>query len=842
MRRLVSIALLLAAAALCAADDLAVARRALGDGLWGLAAKHAAAAAGAATSSVVRAEARLVQLEALAGAGRAGEMLSTLGSWPDATGEGFRYWRAWASVACGKAAEARGLLAKPFAERPYAALALRLAARVEAEAGSVAAADAAYARAAAALATDVRSRAENAAEWARFKWRAGDAAGALALLRREGAPSATGPAGDEARILEADLAAATGDGEGAFRIRSALVAGGTNTSERAYVLAACALSESLLASGAAERAITAASNAVARARIPELARHAGFALGFARFASPAGRAAGAAQIAALVRRHPDAPESAAAQRRLADGLLAAGDAEAAVREYDVLLQAFPAHALDAHVLEGRGWAFLRLGRNSEAVGLFARAAQVASNDVDRARCKFKQADALFAGGRFDEAAAVYASVPAGALREKAAFRSADALARAKRNADAVEAFRVILKAGGELSVEAGLRLAALEVSLGHVEDAVAAYSALLAETAVRRPAPEQRVRALAGRGRALYRAYRFAEAEADFAAVGRMDAARRDEMDFLTVLCQYGAGREREAAAAARSLLSRMADSPLRVDLRMWLATYDAGRREWPAAIAGFEACATNAHVSAARRVEAFVRAARCAAELPDFQKSLELAVGASTNAVAGAKGAAGAAAGAAWAAEALVLQGEALCELGRFEDAEFVLERAARAGGGEAMQHRAALARANCYFVMGAGDAKRYQSAIDAYGMIQKDESYSPSQRIAAAYNMARALEKLRRLDEAADVYYTNVVQAYWDGVRPDGSPGAESAPRVWFDSSARQYFSRAVYNLADHYESRGELRQAVRMLEYLVRAGLPARDEARRRIAQLKEKGGFR
>ena len=847
MRRLVSIVLLLASGALFAADDLVVARRALGDGLWGLAAKHAAAAANATTSSVVRAESRLVQLEALAGAGRAAEMLSLLGSWPDATGEGFRYWRAWASAKDGKADAARALLAEPFSEKQYTSLALRLAARVEASSGTPAAADAAYARAAAALAGDVKSRAENAVEWARFKYRVGDAAAALALLRKEGAPSAPGSAGDEARLLEADLSVATGDAAGAKKIREALVAGGTNTSERAYVLAACALSESMLAAGAVDGAVASASNAVLRAQIPELVRHAGFALGFAHFASPTGRVAGAAQISALVRRYPDAPESAAAQRRLADGLLAAGDAEAAVREYAVLLQAFPAHALDAHVLEGRGWAFMQLGRHSEAVGLFARAAQVASNVVDKARCTFKQADALFADGRFEEAAAIYGSVPAGDIQDKALFRRADALARAKKSGDAAEAFRAIHKEGGEFAVEAGLRLASLEASLGHVEDAVAVYRLILDEAAKRRPTPEQRVRALSGRGKALYRVYRFSEAEADFAAVGKLDESRRDEMDFLIVLCKYGAGGDREASAAARALLARMADSPLRVDLQMWLATYDAGHREWPAAIAGFEACATNANVKAERRVEAFVRAARCAVELPDFQKALELAVGASTNVVAnaeaasGAEGAAKPSADATWAAEALVLQGEALSELGRFEDAEFVLERAARANGGEAMQHRAALVRANCYFVMGAGDAKRYQSAIDAYGMIQKDESYSPSQRIAASYNMARALEKLNRLDEAADVYYTNVVQAYWDGVRPDGSPGAENAPRVWFDSSARQYFSRAVYNLADHYESRGELQQAARMLEYLVRAGLPAKDEARRRIARLKEKGGF-
>ena len=34
----------------------------------------------------------------------------------------------------------------------------------------------------------------------------------------------------------------------------------------------------------------------------------------------------------------------------------------------------------------------------------------------------------------------------------------------------------------------------------------------------------------------------------------------------------------------------------------------------------------------------------------------------------------------------------------------------------------------------------------------------------------------------------------------------------------------------------------QAVSMLEYLVKSGLPAKEEAKRRIAHLKEKGGLR
>ncbi len=854
MSRLLSIlalaAVLLGSVALGAdADDLAVARRALGDGLWQLAAKHAADAAAVAPSAEVRNLARLVQLEALAGAERADEMLSRLDAWQDATGEGFRYWRAWANLRSGKADVARTLLAAPFTTGAYPVLARRLLARLEADAGNAAAADAAYAEAAAALVLDIGARTENAVEWARAKTRFGDAAGALALLKKEVERETPGPAGDEARLLAADLSAQTGDAAGAQKLREALVAGGTNTDARAFVLASCALSESLLAAGATNDAVRVASNAVLRARQPMLAQQAGFALGFALFADPARRAEGYRQISALVRKEPDAPESAAAQLRLADGLLAVGDDAAAAREYEVLMQSFPGYALDSHVLEGRGWAFLRLGRRAEAVGLFARAAQVASNDVSRARCLFKQADALAADNRYDEAAATYGLVTNASYRSAAGFRRADALLRAKRPDEAAAAFKALRDGDDATAVEAGLRLAELEVSLGRHEDAIEAFSMLLGEKQVARLTPEQRAYALAGRGRAFYRAYRFREAEADFVAVGKLQSDRRDEMDFLAALCLYGDGREREAAAAARSLLTRLPDSPLRVDLQMWLATYDAGRREWPAAIDGFEACAKNERVPTPRRVDAFVRAARCAFELPDYQKALELAVGAITNATVSTGTTNVVAASdkelAAAAAEALVMQGEALSELGRFDDAELVLERAMHANGGETLQRRAALARANCYFVMGASDANRYRSAIEAYRAIQHDEGFSASQRLAASFNMARAFEKLRQLDEAADIYYTHVVLAYWNGVRGE-EPGEASADgtsrRVWFDASARQYFSRAVYILADYWESRGELEQAIHMLDYLVRADLPAKDEAKRRITRLKEKGGLR
>ena len=71
--------------------------------------------------------------------------------------------------------------------------------------------------------------------------------------------------------------------------------------------------------------------------------------------------------------------------------------------------------------------------------------------------------------------------------------------------------------------------------------------------------------------------------------------------------------------------------------------------------------------------------------------------------------------------------------------------------------------------------------------------------------------------------------MQVYSDGVRA----------RKWFDGDARAFYTRAVFILADYYESRAEIPQAIRMLnDYLVKMGVPAAREARLRIQRLEEK----
>ncbi len=840
MKRVLAICLLVLAATLSAGEPprLATARRALGDGLWDVAAKVAAKTAEETTNAQVRTTARLVELEALSGAGRAADILTRLASWADATGEGFRYWRAWANLECGKVDVARHLLAENFASPVYSVLALRLSARAAVVGGDRSSAMALFERASAALAKDPAARAENAVEWARALERFDDASGALTVLAREGASSVPGPAGDEARLLAARLTMRTGNASRGRILLETLIARGTNTEERVYVLAACALSEVFFAAGATNDAQRVASNAVARATRPALVRHAGFTLGFALLADPATYVQGHGMISALVRKYPGEAESGKAQLRLADGLLAVGDAAAAVREYEVLLQAYPEHTLDAHVQEGRGLAFARLGRHAEAAGMFARAAQVSTNAAVRARCIFEQAEALAADGRFEEAAAIYATVDAGDLQSEARFRQADSLRRANRMKEASDLFRALIKDGGDNAVEATLRVASIEVIRGHLEQAISDYGTVLGEAPAHSPSPEQKVRALSGRGRALYRAYRFREAEADFAAVARLQPARRDEMGFLSALCLYGDGRDRDAYAAARALQSTVPDSSLRCDLQFWLAKYEAERREWTSAISGFEACMTNAHATVTRRLDSIVRAARCAAALSDFPKVVELTGRVATNAVPVEAVSGRAESEALLVAEALFLQGEALKELARFDEAVLVFERAGRMAVSETLRRRAEISRADCLFAMGADDAKCYQNALESYRALLQGEKLTPSARLELAFKVGRTCEKLRRFEEAAEEYYTNVVLAYWNGVRPDAE---DASPRVLFDGTARAFFARAAFILADYYESRGEPRQAVRMLKYLVAAQVPSADEAKRRIRRLKERGGF-
>ena len=389
-----------------------------------------------------------MQLEALARSGKVSEIPSRLESWGNPAGEPFRYWRAFALVEGGKYAEARATLKEKFAAPELALLAARLAAQLEHDAGDYMAASAHFAAAAALITSNDAVRAENALAWALSCVSAGEDKGAREVLAKEGALEAKGSAGDAARLLAAYVAAKTGDARDARSLLERIVSDGGNAAEVPFVQASLTLAEEDWLAGSTNTAIAFASNAVERASRPETKALAGFDLGFRELAVPALRTNGIARINALVREYPDAPGAEDALVRLADALLAGGEAEESLKAYDRFLQAYPAaQSRKVHVLEGRGRAFIALKRTTEAVGAFARAAQVATNAEERARCMFRQGDALLAAGRFSEAADAYGAVRGTNLFSFAQFQMADALSRAGKADLAARQFETVMDGG-----------------------------------------------------------------------------------------------------------------------------------------------------------------------------------------------------------------------------------------------------------------------------------------------------------------------------------------------------------------------------------------------------------
>ena len=253
----------------------------------------------------------------------------------------------------------------------------------------------------------------------------------------------------------------------------------------------------------------------------------------------------------------------------------------------------------------------------------------------------------------------------------------------------------------------------------------------------------------------------------------------------------------------------------------LWLAKFRFNRREWKEAGGLFAACAEE-FGGGARAADALLWATRAAFAGSEFQEAIKLSTKLAEKCPQEAQA----------VAKALLVQGEALIELARFDEAVLVLERIAAAEAARpADRLRAQTLRADALYAMGADNPARYTAALDAYRAILFGDVLSPSERLVVSFKIARALEKLKRAKEARDQYYSQVVLAYRDGRRE----------RVRYDDDARAAFSRAAFRLADEFEGAGDDNSALRVLELVADSDIDAAEEARRRIAKLTSKGRF-
>lgn len=329
-----------------------------------------------------------------------------------------------------------------------------------------------------------------------------------------------------------------------------------------------------------------------------------------------------------------------------------------------------------------------------------------------------------------------------------------------------------------------------------------------------------RRRELEAQGRELYRDYRFADAQKIFAEIASISPESADRAHFLQALCMYGQGQDAEAEQSARAIAESAADADTRAEATLWLAKLTYNTRRWEESGALFCKYA-ELEPEAERAPVALLWAARAAFAAGDFSQAIRIATQLVEKYSDSAE-----------RARAFSIQGEALMELGRFDEAILVLERALIEKGLDSTERlKTEVLKADALFAMGADNSARYREALDAYRALRLGESLTPGLRLAVSFKMGRVLEKLKRIDEAIDQYYTGVVLAYREG-RQKG---------IAFDDEARAAFARAAFRLADEYESRGRDFQAMHILELVIASDVPAADEAEKRLDRIQTKGKF-
>lgn len=387
--------------------------------------------------------------------------------------------------------------------------------------------------------------------------------------------------------------------------------------------------------------------------------------------------------------------------------------------------------------------------------------------------------------------------------------------RLGRKDEALEAFRL---AGSLARDDEGRAVALVKEGdvlqeLGRADEAMSCYRTVLEKYPNAQVARDLqtivRSREFEARGRALYRKFEFAEAGAAFAEVGKADPSRRDRMAFFCALCLYGQGRDDEAETAMRLLLGESVDKGVRLDATLWLAKFLYNRREWKEAEKLFVAA------------DSLLWAARAAFADGNLNRAIQLSTEIAEKRSEAKE-----------TSQALMVQGESLIGLSRFDEAILVLDRVLVADDVRPNDRaRAKMLRADALYAMGADNPSRYAAALEAYRDVQFGGDLSAGERLLLSYRIARTLEKLKRTEEAMNQYYTQVVLAYREGRLAGGH----------FTDEVRAVFSKSAFRLADAYENRGQDRQALDVLELVAESDVPAADEAVQRINRIRSKGRF-
>lgn len=402
-------------------------------------------------------------------------------------------------------------------------------------------------------------------------------------------------------------------------------------------------------------------------------------------------------------------------------------------------------------------------------------------------------EALMRLGRFEESLEDFTRIEQissdDAVRARSIMRQGDALSELRRGSEAMARYRIVLERYPQTSTAVAMKRIV-----------------------------ELREREM--RGRDLFKAYQFDEARKVFDEVAEADPSRRSRMKFFNILCLYGVGQDEKAFAEAKELAKSDAPLAVRAETVLWLAKFSYNRNDWKAALQWFSTYA-ELEPHSASAPEALLWAARAAMALMDYAQAVQLVTTLleryPRNEVM---------------VPAVLVQAEALIALARYDEALLVLDGIAKSQDVDRMDRLdARMLKADALFAMGADNPVRYEAALEAFRELRFSDDLSADLRMTVGFKTGRVLEKLKRSEDALDVYYSQVISVYHQGLDRD----------VVFSDESRSILSRTVFRMADIFQDHGKTQQAIAVLKLIADSDLPAAAEAEKRISNIYQKGLF-
>ncbi len=514
---------------------------------------------------------------------------------------------------------------------------------------------------------------------------------------------------------------------------------------------------------------------------------------------------------------PGDPNAGPLQLYLSRQLLEHDDYVQAVEEFQHYLESFKDPVGIAEASYGKAWGLYKLERYAESATAFQKAYELFGEGRRKEESLFKTADAYFKNAQYELAYQTYEKLSGtytnSALVVQSLYQMGECYVERNQFPEALKQFTQIseLYSTNRFAEKSLLRIATTAKEQGDPDAALKGFDVVIQ----RFTNGQYRSEALLQRGELRWQKIDFEGALADFRAVvtDYPDSEQAQSAYYWQGVCKYYSGKEAEAIRIWEAYVEAYASSPDVPNVLYWVGQHEYNQKlyaETEKRMLGIEANYPD-HTLAD---DALYLAARSASKQGDFSGANEhftalVKTYPKSNRLA----------------ETRFFQAENFRELFKYTAAIVLYDNIILNHPDSFLVDRAWLRKGTCHFMAGVQDAQEYKNAIDAYQHVLDSRDASLGMKYQSEHGIGLCYGKMDRDKDAFEQYYkviSGFEKAHNAGIRHS------DVSELWF--------TRAVLAAAKFQEQQKNWRQAVKLYQHLVDAQVPAEEDARTRIDNIR------